>query len=102
VSSTFRHHQNNLAAFFLFSKPNIFPYSVHHVTASSFCDFHCWTSQIKIERKQNFLLLNLILWMKDEVSSTLSHHDCGRVDVGAGDQGENARICYPETVVVGI
>jgi hypothetical protein len=36
--------------------------------------------------------------MKDEVSSTFRHHDSGRVDVGAGDQGENARICHPETV----
>ncbi len=32
------------------------------------------------------------------MSSTFRHHDSGRVDVGAGDQGENARICHPETV----
>jgi hypothetical protein len=48
VSSTFRHHQNNLAAFFLFSKPNIFLSSVRHVTASSFCDFHSKESSLDV------------------------------------------------------
>jgi hypothetical protein len=102
VNRKFRQHQNNLAAFFLFSKPNIFPSSVHHVTASSFCGFHSKQSlvdvHIKIEPTKNFLILNFMVWMKDEVSSTLRHHDCGRVDVGAGDQGENARICHPEHI----
>jgi hypothetical protein len=47
VGSTFRHHQNNLAAFFLFSKPNIFPSSVLMSQLAVFATFiqnkACWS-----------------------------------------------------------